>query len=50
MTILTDSLMFKLDKPDDPVIYNKRVTELMPLSRLLPRLLEAGNWFDRMGI
>ncbi|KAH6778306.1 hypothetical protein C2S51_009618 [Perilla frutescens var. frutescens] len=42
---LYDSLLFQMDDPSDRVEYERRDRELMPLLRLLPRLLIcAGFW------
>ncbi|KAH6774873.1 hypothetical protein C2S52_000148 [Perilla frutescens var. hirtella] len=45
---LYDSLLFQMDDPSDRVEYERRDRELMPLLRLLPRLLIcAGFWEGR---
>ncbi|KAH6761911.1 hypothetical protein C2S52_019344 [Perilla frutescens var. hirtella] len=45
---LYDSLLFQMDDPSDRVEYEMRDRELMPLLRLLPRLLIcAGFWEGR---
>ncbi|KAH6766317.1 hypothetical protein C2S52_017300 [Perilla frutescens var. hirtella] len=45
---LYDSLLFQMDDPSDRVEYERRDRELMPLLRLLPRLLIcAGFWKGR---
>ncbi|KAH6764913.1 hypothetical protein C2S51_016162 [Perilla frutescens var. frutescens] len=45
---LYDSLLYQMDDPSDRVHYERRDRELMPLLRLLPRLLIcAGFWEGR---
>ncbi|KAH6790703.1 hypothetical protein C2S51_005709 [Perilla frutescens var. frutescens] len=43
-----DSFLFHMDDLSNPALYLRRDKELMPLLRLLPRLLQcAGFWADR---